>query len=75
MMQRRESDLREWLRSQTHLHQHSERIRAFRDVLKLLDEYEVDAQIVLCACCDNTATRDCDGVKLCDVCKWPTEGR
>jgi hypothetical protein len=74
MTERRENDLREWLRQQTHLYQHSERLRAFRDVLKLLDEYEVDAQIVLCACCDSPATRDSEGVKLCDTC-GPKDGR
>ena len=67
--ERRTSDLREWLRQQTRTHQHSERLKAFREVLELLDDYEVDVDIVLCACCDRRATRDVDGVKLCEVCK------
>lgn len=66
---RRQSDLREWLQRQTHLHQNSERLKAFRDVLHILEDYGVDAQIVLCACCDNPATRDVDGFKVCDSCK------
>ncbi len=64
----RQVDLREWLGTQLHLHQHSERRRAFRDVLQLLEDYEVETQIVLCACCDNPATRDLDGTKLCQTC-------
>lgn len=62
-------DLREWLLDQTRTYQHSERLRAFREILELLEGYEVDVQIVLCACCDRPATRDVEGQKLCDVCK------